>query len=412
MTPTLAHDEVLLARLRAELGYGIQVPLLDVSWHVWRIVSLAQYWARERSLEWITLNVGQFLRLRLLETPPPEPLPMAIVRVNDLLGVTQVYVHGLEVIHFVRYNGTGSFELRLYDGFRTESVPVVITAAVSLLLPSLRLRVFMERGERYVVLLCTPRSACLPLLSFLSMHVLLLGSRWVIGMRAHEEYSFFPGIMFTGSGLEWTPEQLARRDVSTDRLMTELQEKHAARAAQARAEAEWLEHQRHAIERTIFDREPQSQDSQYADELDALHKLAFKLDGTAERLTRLGRREESDSETYEDALTHAEGLIATWLQNPDDIETIVGSLQFAVSVLDHMRPDLDEHTYYVARELRGFIESAIPIGRELVSDQLEELEARRRQQLGSSLQPAGAAPAPAPTRRPLLLPLRCCGSAS
>ena len=80
MTPTLAHDEVLLARLRAELGYGIHMPLLDVSWHVWRIVSLAQYWARERSLEWITLNVGQFLRLRLLENPPREPLPMAIVR--------------------------------------------------------------------------------------------------------------------------------------------------------------------------------------------------------------------------------------------------------------------------------------------------------------------------------------------
>ena len=51
LDPSYRFDAVLLARLRSELGFGLRISDADISWHVWRLLQIADHWSAMVRLE-------------------------------------------------------------------------------------------------------------------------------------------------------------------------------------------------------------------------------------------------------------------------------------------------------------------------------------------------------------------------
>ena len=132
-------DAALLARLRSELGYGAGVSDADISYHVWRLLQVSNYWSGHIRLETLKYHVKLSLTRLVGARTWLERLPMFFVVQSQLHNVQTCYLHGLEIVRFTRT--PGCVTLCLHAGPATPLTPSVITDVCKLLLPAV---VFMH----------------------------------------------------------------------------------------------------------------------------------------------------------------------------------------------------------------------------------------------------------------------------
>ena len=167
-------EAVLLARLRSELGFGPTVSDADISWHVWRLLQIADQWSDQVRLETLKHQILYSLaRVVGVSATPTEPLPMMFMVESQLHDVKTCYMHGLEIVRCTRM--AGSVTLCLHAGPATPGTPGVITAVCKLLLPRV----------------------------LLSVRVVGEAAEWTVKWRGAEgqleEHYFFEGVEFTAA---------------------------------------------------------------------------------------------------------------------------------------------------------------------------------------------------------------------
>lgn len=127
LDPAHAFDAVLLSRLRSELGFGDTTLLVDVSFHVRRLLQIANYYSNHIALSrFKSLTIFSMKRHVGAAAQPPKQLPMLFTQDHPLHGLLIVYLHGLEIVRFTRIPGSAT--LSLHSGPGTVSTPGAINS--------------------------------------------------------------------------------------------------------------------------------------------------------------------------------------------------------------------------------------------------------------------------------------------
>ena len=125
--PAHAFDAVLLSRLRSELGFGDTMLLVDVNFHVRRLLQTADYYSNHIALSrFKSLTLFSMKRFVGAAAQLPKQLPMLFIQQHPLHGLTIAYLHGLEIVRFTRIPGSAT--LSLHSGPGTVSTPGAINS--------------------------------------------------------------------------------------------------------------------------------------------------------------------------------------------------------------------------------------------------------------------------------------------